>query len=333
MGMFDDLFSSSRGPGVIGTLIALVILVGFGSLYMFVFDEGLQGGEKSIQSIIRDQESQIAGLKAGIKANEDSITHSKERQKLTEDVVSLERQLKLRVERITELTSQKQAAEKLITDTSAAWEQYKTQYRTAERARAVGEKLPELVTKSGKTYKNVTITKFDDRRMSIMSDTGSNGIEWTDLPSELVDRFQFTKELAHAKVNEENKITAEMTTAAKIFALKESLGLKQTRMQEEADKFQTKSADVSLARNRITQNENEINRLRGNISAEANKKGVRKIPFYEAQIRELNAKNNAEQTKIKNYITEEQAYQTSRSQLEAEISKITEEIRALEQKK
>jgi hypothetical protein len=33
---FTDLMSSSRGPGLIGTLMALLVLVGFGTLYLFV---------------------------------------------------------------------------------------------------------------------------------------------------------------------------------------------------------------------------------------------------------------------------------------------------------
>lgn len=333
MGMFDDIFSSSRGPGVIGTLLALVILVGFGSLYMFVFDEGLQGGEKSIQSIIRDQEAQIGNLNAGIKANEASIVQSKEREKLTSDVVSLERQLKLREPRLTELAEQMQATQKLIDSTAAEWEKYKAQYRSAERARAIGEKFPELITKSGKTYKNITITKFDDRRMTIMSETGSTGIEWTELPDTFVDRFQFTKELASAKVAAETVITEGMATAAKISTLKESLAYKKTQLQTIDSTFQQASADIAQANNRINAHQNNITQLRGQIAAEVNKKGVRKIPFYEGEIRELTKKIETENNKIKNHASVEQTYQAERQKLLDESTKIESDIRQLEQSK
>ena len=63
---FTDLLSSSRGPGVIGTLLALLVLVGFGTLYLFVFDEGLQGGQKTIEAVIRDQGLEIENHKIQI---------------------------------------------------------------------------------------------------------------------------------------------------------------------------------------------------------------------------------------------------------------------------
>jgi hypothetical protein len=43
---FSDLMQSGRGPGVIGMLLALVVLVGFGLLFMFAFDEGLPNKPK-----------------------------------------------------------------------------------------------------------------------------------------------------------------------------------------------------------------------------------------------------------------------------------------------
>ena len=333
MGMFDDLFSSSRGAGVIGTLLALVILVGFGSLYMFVFDEGLQGGAKSIESVIRDQDSQILNLKARIVASEDAITKSVQRQKDTADVLSVERQIKYRDERLTELAQQKQTNEKAISDLESSWEQYKAQYRVAERARAVGEKFPELVTKSGKTYKSVTITKFDDLRMSIMSETGSKGIEWSELPDEMVDRFQFTKELAQVKVKQENAVTADMTTAAKAFQLKESVAFKKNKLQEDESNFQQKANDVSQSNNRIQQHENEIGRLRSLIAVEANKKGVRKTPFYEAQVRDLHNKIETERNKISAFATTQQSFDASRAATLAEIAKLEAEIQQLERPK
>jgi hypothetical protein len=63
---FSDMMSSGRGPGVIGMLMALVVLVGFGVLFMFATDEGFQGGDQSIESIIKHQAGDIESLKGGI---------------------------------------------------------------------------------------------------------------------------------------------------------------------------------------------------------------------------------------------------------------------------
>ena len=44
--------SSARGPGVIGMIMALIVLLGFGVLFMFAFDEDLQGGGQTIEALV-----------------------------------------------------------------------------------------------------------------------------------------------------------------------------------------------------------------------------------------------------------------------------------------
>ena len=45
--------SSGRGPGFIGLLLALLIVGGFGALYVLVFDSEMQGKGVTIESVIR----------------------------------------------------------------------------------------------------------------------------------------------------------------------------------------------------------------------------------------------------------------------------------------
>lgn len=49
---FTDMMSSGRGAGVIGSIMAVVVLGGFVLLFVLVFDEGLQGGGETIESVI-----------------------------------------------------------------------------------------------------------------------------------------------------------------------------------------------------------------------------------------------------------------------------------------
>jgi hypothetical protein len=186
--MFDDMFSSSRGPGVIGTGLALVVLVGFGSLYLLVFDEEMQGGDKTIESIIRDQGGQIESYEKSIIMQKDTIEKSKERVKLSDEVVGLERQIALRQTRIEEMKVEISEAETSIATLQSEWEKYKTSYRAAERGRAIGEKIPELTTKSGATFKDVKINRIDDLRTNIGHADGSKAIAWDDMPDDLADR-------------------------------------------------------------------------------------------------------------------------------------------------
>jgi len=46
--MFDDLFTSSRGPGVMGLLLGILVLVGFGALTSVVLDSDTYELEKKI---------------------------------------------------------------------------------------------------------------------------------------------------------------------------------------------------------------------------------------------------------------------------------------------
>ena len=46
--MFDDLFTSSRGPGVMGLLLGILVLVGFGALTSVVLDSDTYDLERKI---------------------------------------------------------------------------------------------------------------------------------------------------------------------------------------------------------------------------------------------------------------------------------------------
>ena len=58
---FSDLMSSGRGPGVIGMVMALFVLLGFGLLFTLAFDEGFQGEGITIEAEIANQAKAING--------------------------------------------------------------------------------------------------------------------------------------------------------------------------------------------------------------------------------------------------------------------------------
>src|SRR6218665_1742967 len=73
---FGDLLSSGRGPGVIGMFMAIIVLVGFGAISIFVFDAELQGEGVSIESVIRRQSEEIESMQHQIETNETIIAES-----------------------------------------------------------------------------------------------------------------------------------------------------------------------------------------------------------------------------------------------------------------
>ena len=330
MGMFDDMFSSSRGPGVIGTGLALVVLVGFGSLYLLVFDEEMQGGDKTIESIIRDQGGQIESYEKSIIMQKDTIEKSKERVKLSDEVVGLERQIALRQTRIDEMKTEISEADTSIATMQSEWEIYKAAYRKAERARAIGEKLPELTTKSGVTYKGVKINKIDDLRINIGHADGSKAIAWNEMPNDLADRFQFTKELADALYKQEHTVVAGLGAAADMTEIRGSIDFINSKIRESEGFYNSKAQDHSQAQARIQGLENKIQGLQNMIAAEVNKAGLRQTPRYRSQIQDCQDAIEAEGAKIRSFPEYQTQYRAERTKREAEVKALQLRLRTLE---
>ena len=64
MAIFDDLLTSYRGAGVIGTLMGIFVLGGFILLSVFAFDPQYNGSMQSIDSVLSAQSREIASLEA-----------------------------------------------------------------------------------------------------------------------------------------------------------------------------------------------------------------------------------------------------------------------------
>lgn len=59
---FSDMILSSRGPGLIGTLLALLVIAGFGTLYVLVFDDSLQGQPSALAAEVAEKRGRILKL-------------------------------------------------------------------------------------------------------------------------------------------------------------------------------------------------------------------------------------------------------------------------------
>lgn len=189
---FSDLLTSSRGPGVIGTLLALLVLVGFGTLYLFVFDEGLQGGGKTIEAVIRDDGLHLESQELQIRSFERQIeeaSHLKDQARELEDV---KLRLELGVKALAARKSEREASETAVIDAAQALEAYKDAYRASEWASAQGEELGNVKSLSGRLYEKVVIRRVDHTGIQITDSTGPKSIDSDELPLALQDRFQFS---------------------------------------------------------------------------------------------------------------------------------------------
>jgi hypothetical protein len=254
MSFFDDLISSSKGPGVIGTVMALVVLSGFVLLYFLVFDGSLQGGGLKIESVIRDQAVEIAGLQDRLNGKTKEISVIPERQKILSELEQVTGKTRLDKSTAEELGRVISKVKTEIVETGKNFEVYQQAFHVQIRGEATGTKYPELKTVSGKTYKDVTITRVDAIGMAFTHLDGTSRVDFADLPIDLQEHFQYNpkeKELARK---------AEDTVAGKHLEEVESA---LTKSRQEADKEQSayndkSEAAIAILRARVTDLDQQI---------------------------------------------------------------------------
>lgn len=221
---FSDMMSSSRGPGVIGTLMALLVLVGFGLLYLFVFDSELQGGGQSIESVIRDQTKELNALGLRHEAATKELAAAPERRKAADEMSKLTRQLQSGRAKLDGLRTYESDFRKQTDGVVASFEEYKDRYRAQVRGAAAGLKYDELKTASGKTYRQVIVKKVDAVGMNFQHESGTGRADFEDLTEEVRDYFQYDakqKELAQQQEKLVHQQHVQQVNVAQTQAAKE----------------------------------------------------------------------------------------------------------------
>ena len=168
-----DLFSSAKGPGLLGLLMASLVVAGLGFL-LFLGDD--QGPARDSDKVIREQagtihslEDQLEDLHSRAKAAEGRARRAEqvlgERDRAQERMRSLERE----VGELQDAVALRSAAMQLL----------------EERARAVGERIPVLQTTDGETYRDAEILRIDAAGILFLVDV-STGPERVWLQSDLL---------------------------------------------------------------------------------------------------------------------------------------------------
>jgi cell division protein FtsL len=227
---FTDMMSSGRGPGVIGMLLAMVVLVGFGTLFMFAFDEGFQGADMSIEAVIAHQAKEIDDLKLGIGAGTKRLAEAPARNASARELSTLKRENQYRDGEITSLGEGIAAAQQAITARLADFEAYKDQYRTVARAKGKGTTMAKLETRKGDVYENVQVREVSAVGMQIIHDGGQKRIPFEELPAEIQDLYQFDpgqKAAAIAKEAEERGTHDAAVAAAQQAAGQQAMAQKE----------------------------------------------------------------------------------------------------------
>jgi len=174
------------------------IVVQLAGLMMMTTGTGL-AGEEWIDTI-RSQERQVASLRAHVDVLRQRKDERQAQRELLAELRGETLRLSLQLER---LRGQVHDIETDTRDLEEQFSRYRELYRSSARIEAVGEKLPELSTASGKRYREVTIRRVTETGLVIWHQDGTTRVVYNDLPPQIRDRFQWDEDLAREQLEEE----------------------------------------------------------------------------------------------------------------------------------
>ena len=271
---FTDLMSSERGPGLIGMMMGLFVLLGFGVLFVFAFDEGSQGGDHSIESVIKHQTEEIDGYQANIEFGKLKLDQAPARIAQGRELTRLKRGGQ---EAIVDLTKGIEKRSAAIALQEAAFGDYKDQYRAHVRGKAKGQTIGKLETLKRVVYNDVVIREVNPVGIQIRHADGHKRIPFEDLPETMKDHFQFDPKQKDQALAEESASMNELEAAV---IVTNSLADKANVMRQSADAELIREKTIraiSSKESRIQALAGEIDRLNNSIREEE-RKPISKAP-------------------------------------------------------
>lgn len=220
-------------------LLALVVLAGFVLLYFFAFNEEMQGGGKSIESIIALQTREVADLKNQIHGLGDVPALLVKAKALN----GIKQQNQSRESQIANLKQNLVTANESIALTTKEFETYKDQYRALVRGQAKGQILEKLETLKGTVYENVTLREVTAIGAQIRHDGGIKRIPYEELPVAMQDRFQFDPKQKAEALAKENAMQ-DQHEAAMSAAASTATGQAAERKEEDTEAIKKKNARI-----------------------------------------------------------------------------------------
>lgn len=258
-------------------LMALFVLLGFGLLFMFAFDEGAQGGDQSIESVISHQAKDIDGYQAIILSGKENLERAPARIANSTELTRLKRQNQALHEKSAELMKGIEIRKSEVGLKSEKFAGYKDQYRAYARGKAKGENIVKLQTLTGVVYDDVTIREVTAIGIQIRHSDGQKRIPFEELPEAMKDRFQFDPKQRDQALAEESAKRNEHEAAVAVTDA-QLVEAKVGQRSADADEARSKTISaISYKEDRIQALEKEIESLKDAINLEE-RKPVSKAP-------------------------------------------------------
>jgi len=271
---FSDLMQSARGPGVVGILLAMLVLGGFGLLFIFSFDDVKAEAKVTPEHAIHEQEKEINDLRVILGERQTGL------EKLPR-LQEAERKLRELTESSAAAAGNIEGAKAAIAETAAKidglqadLEAYKDLYRQASRIAAKGEQMDTLTTLANKTYRQIVVREVNAIGMRIAFDggAGSTTIPFEQLPAELQDRFQFDAEQRDALLAQESGAVKIHQDQIDKKNKADETAKQLQELQEQKDRIANARRDLSLKKSQVIQLDADYQQLQADLSREMLKK-------------------------------------------------------------
>lgn len=191
-------------------MMGLFVLLGFGVLFLFAFDEGSQGGDHSIESVIRHQTKEIDGFQGNIELGKQKLDQAPARIAQARELTRLKRGGQEAIVNLTKGIEKRRAA---IALQETAFGDYKDEYRAYVRGKAKGQIIGKLETLNKVVYNDVVIREVNPVGIQIRHADGHKRIPFEDLPETMKDHFQFDPKQKEQALAEESASLNELEAA------------------------------------------------------------------------------------------------------------------------
>ena len=171
-------------------VMALIVLLGFGLLFMYASDETERTGQ-SIESVIAQQAKDIESHKSAIIFQRQKLDQAPARVTNAKELTKFKREIQALTSNSATLKQRIEAGKAEVALRLKALADYKDEYRAYARGKAKGETLDKLETLTGAVYSGVLIREVTAIGIQIRHADGQKRILFEELPEEMKDRFQY----------------------------------------------------------------------------------------------------------------------------------------------
>lgn len=202
------MLNNEEQSGMVGMLVGIIVLVFAGIFFSLLADKRFSFSKtrNSLSHVIEEEKLELENLKRELERTRDHWVRECQPRTGQGDLIStFTRESRAGSRRLESLTAERDAAAGEMKRASEDFAEYKGRYRQQVRADAVGEKVAELTTRSGRTYRDVTIWRVSAAGAEIRHSEGSTRLSPDDLPPTWNERFQWDKGEQAQHLNDERE--------------------------------------------------------------------------------------------------------------------------------